>query len=476
MRKNSAGVWWVAGAFVALVSVAGAAELVYSYKIAVQTAYERSNLPGYLISEWIAESFQNVEMVLRESLAGFNASNLVNRERSDEENEAINKELVRRAAMHGHMVFLGIFDRDCVIQFGSVDSIIGDSSAELGRAYCTAVREPPVERLKLSGFFVSSTGEMNVSATYPLLSAEGEVIGFALAGLDLSFFQRWLGQFDDPTVTITIMDAGRVLLARRPESADLGRPIEDGMLEEFISSDEIRGSFRRKSPVDGIDRIWTLRKTRELPFIIATGYAVDDVLSPWYAKLTAYLIGILLLAAISVALAFAYRRNQTNAVSMELLAMNDQLTGLMNRRSFDKLVRGHVEHHRNQADGAAFIMIDVDHFKEINDRHGHETGDRVLKEVSESIRSNFRSSDLVCRWGGEEYLTYLPGTDLRIAIQLAQRLKEKVEGMNFVEGITVTVSAGIALLEGQDALEDVIRRADEKLYEAKRRGRNRVCY
>jgi hypothetical protein len=132
---------------------------VQSYKGAVETAYARSNLPGYLVSEWIVESFHNVEMLLHESLAGFNAAKLFSAELREEERDAINHALVRRAVVHGHIVFLGIFDRDCVIRFGSVDSIIGDSSADLGREYCTEVQEAPVERLKLSGFFVTSTGE-----------------------------------------------------------------------------------------------------------------------------------------------------------------------------------------------------------------------------------------------------------------------------------------------------------------------------
>lgn len=374
------------------------------------------------------------------------------------------------------MVFLGVFDRDCVIQFGSIASIIGDSSADLEREYCEEVRKAPVERLKLSGFFVSSTGEMNVSATYPRLSADGEVTGFALAGLDLSFFQRWLDDLDDQTVTITIMDERRVLLARNTGNADIGRPIDDSTLEAFIRSNQIQGSFRRNSPVDGIDRIWTLRRTRDLPFVVAAGYAVEDVLRTWYGKLAAHAVAVLLLSGISIALARSYQQNRMNALQMEVLAMNDQLTGLMNRRSFDTLARAHLEEDRRRGGGTAFIMIDVDHFKSINDRYGHETGDAVLKEVSDAIRGSFRSTDLVCRWGGEEYLAYLPGTDLRIAHQLAERLRVRVERTAFVHGRTVTISAGIALLQHQDTLEDVIRRADERLYGAKRAGRNRVCH
>lgn len=474
-RKNKT-VWLAVGAFVASVWIASAVQLAQSYRLAVETAFVRSDLPGYLVSEWIVESFHTVELVLRESLADFDSSSLPSAPRTDDEDQSINAALSQRAAMHGHMVFLGIFDPDCVIRFGSIDSIIGDSSADLKRDYCEEVHNPPVGRLKLSEFFVSSTGDMNVSATYPMVSRDGEVTGFALAGLDLSFFQRWLDELDDPTVAITIMDERGVLLARKPAEADIGRTINDRMLEEFIGGDEIHTSFRRNSPVDGIDRIWTLRRTRGLPFVVATGYAVEDVLRPWYGKLAAHAVAVLLLSGISIALAHSYQQNQTNAIQMEVLAMNDQLTGLMNRRSFDVLARARLAQDQQRDMATAFIMIDIDHFKNINDRHGHETGDVVLKAISEAIRDNFRSTDLVCRWGGEEFLCYLPGADLHIALQLAGRLRERVEHTRLILDLQVTVSAGIALLTPTDTLEDVIRRADERLYQAKRSGRNRVCY
>ena len=146
MVSTKARVWLAASAFISILSVAGVLELLHSYKVAVETASERSDLPGYLVSEWIVESFQNVEMVLRDSLAGFDGSNLSYAEWSLQDREVINRGLVRRAALHGPMVFLGIFDRDCVIQFGSSGSIIGDSSADLGR---------PIDDVMLERFVVS---------------------------------------------------------------------------------------------------------------------------------------------------------------------------------------------------------------------------------------------------------------------------------------------------------------------------------
>ncbi len=474
--KGRRGTWPAVLVFILAIAGISAAQLTQSYREALEAGYIRSDLSGYLVSEWIAESFSNVELVLRESLAVFEGSSVRSDAWTPAEKRRINGALVRRKEMHGHMVFLGVFDSDCVIRFGSIAAIIGDSSADLNRRYCTAVSEEPVDQLKLSEFFVSATGAMDVSATYPMFSTTGEITGFALAGLDLSFFQRWLDEIDDPTIAITIMDLDRVLLARRPGSSDIGRQIDDVMLESFITAGSSHQSFRRVSPVDGVDRIWTLRTMGDLPFVVAAGYDVADVLGPWYGKLATSIVAVILLSGASIALGRAYDKNRLRAHDMEVLAMNDQLTGLMNRRSFEEYARARIARAHLHDAGAAFIMMDVDHFKRINDTFGHQTGDRVLRDVSLSIRGSFRASDLICRWGGEEYLAYLPGADLENALRLAERLRESVERADFGLDGSVTISAGVTLLRDDDRLEDVIRRADERLYQAKNSGRNTVCH
>lgn len=115
---------------------------------------------------------------------------------------------------------------------------------------------------------------------YPLLSSDNELIGFSLAGLNLSFFQTWLDSINEKTITISIMDMNQILLARKPMSGDLGKRIEDSRLSQFIQSESNSVMFRQKSPVDGIERLWSLRKTGEFPFVVAVGYDIDSVLIP----------------------------------------------------------------------------------------------------------------------------------------------------------------------------------------------------
>ncbi len=126
----------------------------------------------------------------------------------------------------------------------------------------------------------------------------------------------------------------------------------------------------------------------------------------------------------------------------------------------------------------SFLMIDIDHFKKINDVHGHLAGDYVLKEVAKHMQQRIRRDEVLARYGGEEFAIILPETNLEGGLALAEGLREKIEQSRFVfqgETIRVTISAGAAMLDEADrASTDLIRRADEKLYEAKRAGRNRV--
>jgi diguanylate cyclase (GGDEF)-like protein len=153
-------------------------------------------------------------------------------------------------------------------------------------------------------------------------------------------------------------------------------------------------------------------------------------------------------------------------------AQTDALTGVVNRRGLMQQLE--LLHARSQQAGHAYVilMVDVDHFKAINDRHGHAEGDEVLKRVAQGLRDGLRTGDVVARWGGEEFCVVLPRTDLAEARTLAERLKVQIAAPATPR---VTVSIGVAESVAQaQRPEDVIRRADEALYRAKEAGRNCV--
>ena len=177
----------------------------------------------------------------------------------------------------------------------------------------------------------------------------------------------------------------------------------------------------------------------------------------------------------------AHRLTHRN-VELRHLSHVDTLTGLANRRSLDLRLLEVAEWSRAEGSSIAMVMIDVDHFKQFNDRYGHPAGDRCLAAVAAAARDQIRrKDDLVGRFGGEEFLAVLPGADLNGATRVAERIRAAVEALGIPHGANrggvVTVSLGCTaeiLTEGR-SIDDLLGAADEQLYAAKRRGRNRVC-
>jgi diguanylate cyclase (GGDEF)-like protein len=163
----------------------------------------------------------------------------------------------------------------------------------------------------------------------------------------------------------------------------------------------------------------------------------------------------------------------------EELSQLDPLTGVFNRRHFFSLAENELARNIRNRHCIAAIMLDIDHFKSINDTHGHRAGDIVLQEIAGQIRNTVRTIDIPCRYGGEEFVILLPETDSAAAEAIGWRLKHSIEAMRIAVGeeiITITASIGVAALSGGDYVEaDVLlERADQALYEAKKSGRNRV--
>ena len=161
------------------------------------------------------------------------------------------------------------------------------------------------------------------------------------------------------------------------------------------------------------------------------------------------------------------------------LALTDRLTDLPNRRQFDESLERHSASAARSGATYAVGLIDIDHFKEINDSLGHEIGDRVLVELAEVVRGHLRKGDLAARMGGDEFAVLMAETDAAEAGEVLGRVLRAVAGHSFsASGLRrgqVTVSVGVTESEGEEAPNDVLRRADTELYTAKRNGRNRVA-
>ena len=162
------------------------------------------------------------------------------------------------------------------------------------------------------------------------------------------------------------------------------------------------------------------------------------------------------------------------------MATMDELTGLYNRRRFQERLKIETERARRYGRDLSLLMLDIDHFKLVNDTYGHRAGDAVLADLATLMRDATRETDQVARYGGEEFVILMPETPELAAVAIAERIRETVAEHTTVAGevsIRFTVSAGVATLvhgEGQ-AGEDIVRRGDEAMYQAKRSGRNRVA-
>jgi two-component system, cell cycle response regulator len=166
-------------------------------------------------------------------------------------------------------------------------------------------------------------------------------------------------------------------------------------------------------------------------------------------------------------------------MSMEL-AVTDPLTGLYNRRYMESHVTSLVEQALARGKPLALLVLDIDYFKAVNDAHGHDAGDDVLREFATRLKKAIRGIDLACRYGGEEFVVVMPETDMAIAAIVAERIRRRIAGEPFsidsgAAALDVTISVGIAALSGvSDTPAAIIKRADQALYRAKRDGRNRV--
>lgn len=172
-------------------------------------------------------------------------------------------------------------------------------------------------------------------------------------------------------------------------------------------------------------------------------------------------------------------KRKTMEKKLEKLATTDPLTGAKNRRSFQNLFEKEIKRSKRYNNSLALLMMDIDHFKKINDNFGHDIGDKILKLLVAKSHSVLRDSDLFGRWGGEEFIILLPETDLPHASAATERLRGELAKSELVtnDGVNInfTVSIGFTIIENQNiAIDDIIKKADKALYMAKEQGRNRV--
>jgi diguanylate cyclase (GGDEF)-like protein len=172
------------------------------------------------------------------------------------------------------------------------------------------------------------------------------------------------------------------------------------------------------------------------------------------------------------------RTQQLKLANKELkaLANNDPLTNTFNRHGLQQYIQNAFERYRRSQEPFSILLIDYDHFKEINDNYGHDVGDIVLLTGADLIKGGIREQDKLARWGGEEFLILLPDTQLEGALAIAHKLKEAINAKPIGQpiGVTVSITGGVAQVKANDTFETLFKRADDALYKGKQEGRNRI--
>ncbi|HEY5718383.1 MAG TPA: GGDEF domain-containing protein, partial [Motiliproteus sp.] len=218
-------------------------------------------------------------------------------------------------------------------------------------------------------------------------------------------------------------------------------------------------------------------------YLDITRYRDSIQASVLQAVVVLVLIILLVYTSAFMVVRIALKRLGDAQAELQQLATRDGLTGLLNRREVMRRAQQEVARYRReydkqtQANPLSLVMVDVDHFKSINDRFGHQRGDQVLVAIADLIKSQLREYNLVGRYGGEEFLIVLPSTAWREALSVAERIRSLAADRQYGDSVTplrATLSMGVATLEQDEELDQLIRRADAGLYSAKQRGRNRV--
>jgi diguanylate cyclase (GGDEF)-like protein len=340
--------------------------------------------------------------------------------------------------------------------------------------------------------FDAANKERDYYASYPVRArGDGVIVGVAILKKSLDTFEADLKRFDRPYFLVD--PDGIVVLTNRPKM--LFRPLWPLSAEKHLM---LAGQFAKLN-----DQPMLAQQIVDATWINVDGernyvrrrYANHSqwslvILEPTREIFASRVLGIivtLLVALTTLIYLFGNERwihdniqmdkrlkLQELARDLRFQATTDPLTGLSNRLKFNQALAAEMSRSMRYETSLSLVLYDVDNFKAVNDAHGHQIGDKVLIQLSQFVPSLLRNTDLLARWGGEEFVILIPGSDGEMAYQAAEKLRNGIEQVKFDEIGTVTCSFGVAQYEDGDTAEALISRADDALYRAKLNGRNQV--
>ena len=367
------------------------------------------------------------------------------------------------------------------IILASEDSAASVSAAD--RQFFQFHRQNPADIVHIAAVELGRlTNKYFFRITRRIDNPDGSFGGIVLLTVDPQAFADYFRQMTagENSSAALLGTLDRKLRARLPEPAPQAwqTPVQSVIWDAL--SRATTGAYRGPSGVDGVERHFVYKVVRDLPLVMVTGFAPEDVRHRAAKQLQPITIGMLsglaFISLLAAVLTVIYRQRQ----EMETLAITDALTNIANRRHAIAVGGREVARARRYAKPLSVLMLDIDHFKVVNDTWGHRTGDRVLQSIARTMQSMVRDQDTVGRLGGEEFAVILPETALPGAQAIAERMRVAVQESSAAvsdkgEPISVTVSIGVAdLLPDETDFDTLLVRADKALYQAKEGGRNRV--
>lgn len=322
---------------------------------------------------------------------------------------------------------------------------------------------------------IANKDALTIFINYRVLDYDGRFIGATGVGLTADAVQQRIDAYQQRYQRkIYFVDATGRIVALRSSADDGGRELQslDGigaLASEILAKPQGSYQFSR----GGQEILLNARFIPELRWYLLVEQNEDHALQSIRRSLYLNVVIVLLIAGISIWLTgLTIGRYQRR---LEEMAITDKLTGLANRQAFAPLIEQTMSELRRTPEALTLLLIDIDYFKEINDQHGHLAGDRVLQKLAETMTASLRDSDLLFRWGGEEFLVLLRNCEGKDGLRIADKLREAVAGATTHVGskkLNATVSIGVAERADNEAIDPLIGRADRALYAAKRAGRN----
>ncbi|MGF0237121.1 sensor domain-containing diguanylate cyclase [Rhodococcus sp. IEGM1300] len=336
-------------------------------------------------------------------------------------------------------------------------------------------------------------GEWIIPISRRVNDKSGNFQGVLMAGIKMSYFDQFFKSFDiDDNGAMFLGLTDGTLLARRPfVASQIGTSLAQTEIFQKLLPKALSGSAMFKSPFDGTVRLYAYSQLDAYPLVVSSASSRDAVLRGWYDRAfqSSVVVALVILGVGLFGWVFIHQVRDTERIeadlrkaqeALELIATHDSLTGLANRRLFERAMDVEFGRGARLNNSLSLIMLDIDFFKRYNDTYGHVAGDHCLAEVARAVKSCcHRKADLAVRYGGEEFAVLLPDTDIQGALVIAEQIRRSVIDKNISHSgsptghVTVSLGCYAFVPTGRDSVEVFIQRADAALYQAKHSGRNR---